>query len=307
MRTFRAFTSRVVKPEYLFQPAVAFRRAGRALGVESAAEGELQQFVLPWGLPLLVPTEDDHCRMLRDLGVVDLGVTEALWRLSDPDDYVVDAGANIGCMTAVLAARVSAARGGHVVAVEAHPLVRQDLERNVALWPDQVRRGVEIAPAALSSTTGVVRLSEPSAFASNRGLAHVVAADEDATGGIDVPAVTLDDLVPGDRHIGVLKLDVEGHELKVLEGARRLLESGRLRDCVFEDHGRAPTPVMTLLSAHGFDVYRIERRLTGPVLLNSAAPGHTPWLPANYLATRNPVRAQARFYPWGWQCLRGTQ
>ena len=245
--------------------------------------------------------------MLRDLGVVDLAVTEVLWRLSDPGDYVVDAGANIGCMTAVLAARVAAAQGGHVLAVEAHPRVREDLERNVALWTEAVRDGIEIVPAALSSNSGVVRLSEPSAFVSNRGLAHVVAEDEAAPGEISVAAVTLDDLVPVDRQIGVLKLDVEGHELKVLEGARRILGSGRLRDCVFEDHGRAPTPVMELLSAHGFGVFRIERRLTGPLLLESAAPGHTPWLPANYLATRDSGRAWARCHSWGWECLRGPR
>lgn len=306
MKALRAFTSRVVKPEYVFQPAVALRRAGRVLGVEPAGNGAFRRFTMPWGLPLLVPSADDHCRMLRDLGVVDLAVTETLWRLSDPDDYVVDAGANIGCMTAVLAARVAAARGGHVLAVEAHPRVREDLERNVGLWSDAVRAGIEIVPAALSSAKGSVVLLEPSAFGSNRGLAHVVADDGEAAGGIHVPAVTLDDLVPDHRQVGLLKLDVEGHELKVLEGAWRLLESGRLRDCVFEDHGSAPTPVMTLLFSHGFDIYRIERRLTGPLLLESDAAGHTSWLPASYLATRDAGRARARCHPWGWHCLRGS-
>jgi hypothetical protein len=45
------------------------------------------------------------------------------------------------------------------------------------------------------------------------------------------------------RTLALLKLDVEGHELAVLEGASRLLGGGAIRDVMFEEEETLPTPV----------------------------------------------------------------
>jgi FkbM family methyltransferase len=42
-----------------------------------------------------------------------------------------------------------------------------------------------------------------------------------------VPLVTVDEAVPADRHVGVLELDVEGHEQQALAGAMRTIERCR--------------------------------------------------------------------------------
>jgi FkbM family methyltransferase len=300
----QSWFDRVFKPEYVFQPRVVLNRVRAAAGLaaRSIADGRPRAFALPWGPTIFVPVGDDHARMLETLGVVDLAVTEALWRLADPADHVVDAGANIGYMTAVLLARVDAASGGRVTAVEAHPGVRRDLDRNLEEWRAERAAPVKVVAAALSSAEGFVSLVEPDQFDSNRGLARVGEALA-AGSGLQVPAVTLDAIVPSPEAIGVLKLDVEGHELEVLRGATRLLADGRIRDCVFEDHGTAPTAVMKALLGHGYQIFRIDRRLAGPVLLPMTSPDATRWLPANFLATLSPERVAERFRARGWQCL----
>ena len=49
-----------------------------------------------------------------------------------------------------------------------------------------------------------------------------------------VPAVTLDDEVPGDAAVWMLKADVQGHEMQVLRGARKLLRERRVAWMVLE-------------------------------------------------------------------------
>ena len=49
-----------------------------------------------------------------------------------------------------------------------------------------------------------------------------------------VPAVTLDDEVPGDAAVWMLKADVQGHEMQVLRGARKLLRERHVAWMVLE-------------------------------------------------------------------------
>jgi hypothetical protein len=103
----------------------------------------------------------------------------------------------------------------------------------------------------------------------------------------------------------VLKIDVEGAELAVLEGAGGLLGPGGIRDVAFEDHKRPPTPAMRLLEERGYSLFQIERSFFGPVLSTLARPrARHPWEPPSYLATLDPARARERTRARGWQALR---
>lgn len=70
----------------------------------------------------------------------------------------------------------------------------------------------------------------------------------------------------GVRHINFLKIDVEGHELAVLEGARELLRAGRIDYVQFEyggtyiDAGHLLRDVWTLLArtGDGYGVFKIK-------------------------------------------------
>jgi hypothetical protein len=65
-----------------------------------------------------------------------------------------------------------------------------------------------------------------------------------------------------------VKIDVEGAERLVLQGASRALAEGRIRlmqlewswDCAAQTLGEARDPVAELLARHGYRLYRPDRR-----------------------------------------------
>src|SRR5580704_10103514 len=74
------------KPEYVFRPRQLLRRFGpRPKGPDDIAE-----VLLPWGLPFRIRPQEVLGRAIWNTGVYDLAVSEALWRLTDPGETVVD-------------------------------------------------------------------------------------------------------------------------------------------------------------------------------------------------------------------------
>jgi FkbM family methyltransferase len=233
--------------------------------------------------------------------VYDLCVAETLARLADPGEIAVDAGANVGLMSNLLAHAVGP--GGRVVSFEPHPLILQTLARNVRLWADtEGLEVVDLRGAAVSSTADTLPLAvDPDTFAYNKGTASLqVGGHADAT---EVPTVRLDDELSGT--VGVLKLDVEMHELQALQGARSLLSEKRIRDIVFEEHEPPPTPVTEMLESFGYTILGVRQGLAGPI---ASAAGEAYrrqlWDPPALLATADPARAKARLEYKGWRCLR---
>lgn len=132
----------------------------------------------------------------------------------------IDVGANVG-NHAVGAAR-QVGRHGLVLAIEPNPEVYWELLNAV--------RGARVValPFAASDKNGWVDLHVP---LSERGameaqLGSIAPRGPDAqneTLQLTVPAVRLDDVVPADWEVSAMKIDVEGHEAAVLEGARVIL------------------------------------------------------------------------------------
>ena len=110
----------------------------------------------------------------------------------------------------------------------------------------------------------------------------------------------VDAFLPADASIGLAKLDVEGHEHAVLLGARTLLENGRLRDLIFEDHDRQHSRVTPLLEAAGYHVFALHARWHKPSLVPYQ---DVDWSASNrvgtmnYLATLDADRARRGFSP----------
>ncbi|WGV29001.1 FkbM family methyltransferase [Halotia branconii] len=301
--------SGILKPEYFYQPKVAWQRL---LPFRAVSTAEFVNQKLPWGMHIRVRPQEEHGRILATLGVVDLAVTETLWRLTEPGEIVVDVGANIGCMTAVLAARVSSISGSCIWAFEAHPEIFTELKYNVDQWQEQLTNTQFIIQnLAISDQSGTVKLLIPKSFSSNRGLASIIANDENLNSNslinsenIIVNSCTLDNIFPT-QLIGVMKIDVEGHELKVIKGAINLLKQGRIRDCIFEEHLDYPTPVTTLFETMGYKIFRIERNIISPILLApDSNDARTHWQPTSFIATRNPESVMSKFQKPGWQVLQ---
>ncbi len=137
-------------------------------------------------------------------------------RLRLPDGaVVVDAGAHRGA-TLDLLFRWQGAGVGRVLACEPDPISHDALRVHVAGLPPALAARVEALPVALGAVEGTLRLT-PS------GLPGTVTG---AQGEVEVPTTTVDALL-GDSRLDFLKLDTEGAEAAVLDGAARALARER--------------------------------------------------------------------------------
>ena len=302
--------SGLLKPEYFYQPRLALRRL---LPFRHSSTAEFVDKKLPWGLHIRIHPLEEHGQILLTLGVIDLAVTETLFRLANPGEIAVDVGANIGYMTSVLAARINSSSGGSIWAFEAHPEIFEELKYNVEKWKLQLKNTkFKIKSIAVSEQRGILTLGIPDNFENNRGMASIVnldvvdnQPDSICLKTVKVEAISLDELFPNPEKIGVLKLDVEGYELSVLKGAKNLLQEQRIRDCVFEEHREYPTDVTRCFEEMGYSVFRIQRQFFGPALLApDSNVARTKWQPTSFLATQQPDRAVSRLRERGWKALK---
>ncbi len=141
-------------------------------------------------------------------------------------------------------------------------------------------------------------------FSYNMGLAALSGAEVAVTAGHqahDVELRRLDELT-AQTAIGVLKIDVEGHEAAVLKGAAALLEGRLVRDIVFEDHDPYPSAATAILEAADYHLVSLTNDLGGLLLENPAERGEAPaWPGPSYLATREPSRSFPLLAARGWR------
>lgn len=162
-----------------------------------------------------------------------------------PGDVAIDVGANIGEVSIICSQAVGAE--GRVLAFEPNPRIYQYLLGNLTL---NRCANVTAANLALGATEGRVRMSNDKHDDMNRIV---------ASGAIEVACSTLDAQLP-EAPIALLKVDVEGSELRVLEGARRALERTACVNCEMgEDHyrryGYGMADLIRFLGAAGFATY----------------------------------------------------
>ena len=152
-------------------------------------------------------------------------VQEALAELIEPGQTVYDVGANIGFFT-ILCSRLVGPHG-KVYAFEPIPENLVTLRHNIAL---NKLTNVVVVEQALSASTGTAEMfvSPWSAFHSLNVDGASKRENHGPDGGqITVETVTLDEFVKGDGVSApdLIKLDVEGAELLVVEGMRETLRS----------------------------------------------------------------------------------
>ncbi len=287
------------KPHYVFHPARALRRA-RYGGPSTADRREIAQ--LPWGLPLEVGADEHIGFTILTAGVFDPCVSETMHRLIDPGDLVLDVGANVGYLTSLAAVRTGA--GGRVMAFEPHPVVFELLSANIARWNGAHVAEVQAHQLALSDHAGTAELNAGHSFHVNMGLSSLEAPSEATAEDVlvHVEVKRLDQVIGPEQRIGLMKIDVEGHESGVLRGSQRLLENGMIRDVIFEDHHPYPDDSTRLVEDAGYKLFSLTNDLFGVNLGAPAERGEVrEWPGASYLATREPERATERLRPRGWR------
>jgi FkbM family methyltransferase len=262
---------------------------------------------LPWGAPMEINIHETIGGEIFRQGIFDIGVSECAWRLLKHGDHVLDAGANIGYMTSLFAARVG--KGGVVHSFEPHPKIREALTANIHRFsPNGGGAKIVVHECALGDVAGTATLVAMDNFSSNEGSAFL--ADGNITDRMavkyEVPVERLDTVFPtGDFEL--LKIDVEGHEPKLIQGASQMLSQKRVKHVIYEDHAQGKAGLPEIFTGYGYTVYSIGHTLFG-LKLTDYRDGivlDTSWESPSYLATLDPAAVKSRITK-GWQIFRGA-
>lgn len=191
----------------------------------------------------------------------------------EPGDLFVDVGAHWGVFSLHAATRHRSEVA--VLSIEPHPANLVQLEN--AVRANGLAGEIELVAAAAGKQSGMGPLVLDSTM--GHSLHGLGLARRPGRASLTVPIVSVDELLAARPQLAgrrtILKIDVEGFEPEVLEGARGLLESGRVAAIVFE-YGRAfhrgerrdrMLATVDDLEALGFRLFRFPHpRMGGPLI-----------------------------------------
>jgi len=191
-----------------------------------------------------------YCRI--NIGNADPNLFRMAAELVRQGDVIWDIGANVGLFS--FAAAGTAGPEGHVVALEPDTWLVGLLRRSSNLRAPE-RAPVVVIPAAVSDSIGLAKLHVSSRGRSYNFLEGSAAIRIGGTRSSDwVVTVTLDWLLQHLPTPGVLKIDVEGMEHRVLAGGLKLLAEERPRIWC-EVTPKNADQVTRILHAANYDIY----------------------------------------------------
>jgi FkbM family methyltransferase len=164
----------------------------------------------------------------------------------------VDVGANVGYFTLLASSIVGPM--GRVLAFEPSPYACGRLRRSIE---ENAVTNVTLLQTAVGKAAGELPLYLPA----KHGLHSPTMVAHAGSGvPVSVQVVRLDDVLKGLEvdHVDMLKVDVEGFEPDVLQGAERLLEQGAIGSALVEfnrvwltEHGSSAEELYDQLARHG--------------------------------------------------------
>jgi FkbM family methyltransferase len=212
-----------------------------------------------------------------------------------PDDLFIDVGANIGSYTVLAAGAV----GARTISCEPIPTTYRHLLDNVRL--NNLEPLVQTRNVAIGSSAGNIPFSS-----GLDTMNHALSPGEKVEGVVNVPVAVLDTLLAQEAPV-VMKIDVEGYETEVLNGATETMRHESLLAVLIElngsgeRYGYSDRAIHERLVAWGFSaaVYAPARRELRPIKSKSFGAGNTLYVrDADLLQER--VRDAPRFkVQWG--------
>jgi FkbM family methyltransferase len=208
---------------------------------------------------------------------------DVLLSFTRDDTVFLDIGANVGVHTVRVARRLGAR--GHAHAIEPHPLLSELLDRNV--YVNGLPERVTSHRFAASDRNVSGRLQYPVGHLGGGGFVRHNAASPGFTY-IDAEMKRLDHTFGPEFSCDLVKIDVEGHELEVLEGMSGIIARSPQIVILFEKlvpEAGTEAWLEGFFAAAGFELWAVgsDSRLT------SLAPGQlSAW--AGYVVAARPDR-----------------
>lgn len=202
-------------------------------------------------------------------------------RAAKNDAVFVDVGANVGDWSRLV---VEYAPGARLIAFEPVPPVRELLTTNLA------GGNAEVLPYALSNEAGMVEINYTPGNSHFSSIETVGKDSSMASEVVEVRRRTGDDVCAelGITHIRFLKVDTEGHDLKVIEGFRDLIRAGAIDVIQFEYNYMSifsRTFLRDFFTALAPEM-RIARLLRDRIEYFDYAPALDNFIQANFIAVR---------------------
>ena len=176
----------------------------------------------------------------------------------------VDVGANIGSH-AINAARL-VGRTGSVFAFEADPDTYRLLDENIK---SNGLRNIVLKQTCVSDHVGTL------SFYKHKDSAKSSIVDRGEKDFVTLPSDTLDNLIPANTKIDILKVDVEGAELSVLSGARTVFSDHRRPSIVIievfdvRDNQDKSEGIREVLEGYGYKFYLFDGHVLTPLSGNA--------------------------------------
>ena len=172
------------------------------------------------GFVLCAATDHALLASLVEAGELELGTRLLIQKFLKPGDVYVDVGANIGMH--ILAAARTMQGQGKIIAFEPFEPTKRMLEKTV--WMNGFSDITEIHQAAVSNVSGRQNLYL-GATSGHHSLFNLDTSEDISKKPVEVPLVRMDEIIPSDQKINLLKIDAEGAELEVIESGASLIMS----------------------------------------------------------------------------------
>lgn len=174
-------------------------------------------------------------------------------RFVQPGMTVVDVGGNIGIYTRYFARLIGPI--GKVHTFEPSPRNFEHLKENTRDWSN-----VLLNHAAVGENSGVIKLF----ISDEMNVDHRTFDSGDGRRSIEVPVMALDNYFKPGKKVDFIKIDVQGYEWSVLQGAKRVLtENADLKILMefwpwgLKKASAEPSDVLDFFSSLGFQVSRV--------------------------------------------------
>jgi FkbM family methyltransferase len=161
----------------------------------------------------------------------------------DPNDLFIDIGSNVGSYT-ILASGVV---GASSIAVEPIPATFAKLKANIII--NELQHKVQLELCGMGPTS-----DDKISFIADQDAKNRIAPDQYSGVVTDVNMKTLDSLLHG-KSPKLWKIDVEGYEEQVLEGAHQALDNPELLAVEIEGDSEK---IRSIMRSHNFQLYNYE-------------------------------------------------